>query len=86
MRYHRGQVRSNDLHAATREAQRAAQLARQRYRAGLIGYYEVLAAERDLIDTRDQWIQSRTTVVVGMVNLYRSLAGAPRLAVETPSG
>ena len=82
VRYHRGQVRSNDLHAATREAQQAAQLAQQRYRAGLIGYYEVLAAERDLIDIRDQWIESRTTVVVGMVNLYRALAGAPRLAGE----
>lgn len=84
VRYHREQTRSEDLRLASESAGQAVDLARQRYRQGLIDYYQVLAAQRDSIDTRDQWIQSRTAVVVGMVDLYRSLAGAPNRGPAAP--
>lgn len=81
--YHRAQTRTDYLSRATAAANEAARLARQRYREGLIGYFEVLDAEQELIDTRDSLIRSRTSVTLGMVNLYRALAGAPQAAEET---
>ncbi|MGP4845970.1 efflux transporter outer membrane subunit [Marinobacter sp. 1Y8] len=83
VQYHRAQTRTHYLSRATEAANEAARLARQRYREGLIGYFEVLDAEQELIDTRDSLIQSRTSVTLGMVNLYRALAGAPQSAEET---
>ncbi|ASK36290.1 RND transporter [Alcanivorax sp. N3-2A] len=82
VRYHRDQTRTGYLASAAAGADRAAQLARERYREGIIGYFEVLAAEQERIDTRDALIQSRTRVTLGMVNLYRALAGAPDQQVE----
>ena len=61
-------------HASLRPA---AELARPRYRQGFIGFFEVLAAEQELIDTRDALIESRTAETLAMVNIYRALAGAP---------
>ena len=37
----------------------------------------MLAAEQELIDTRDALIESRTAETLAMVNIYRALAGAP---------
>ena len=76
--YQRSQVRSERLASATAAAQRAAELARTRYEQGYIGYFEVLAAEQELIDTRDDLIESRTLETLAMVNIYRTLAGAPQ--------
>ncbi|HBL88232.1 MAG TPA: RND transporter [Alcanivorax sp.] len=73
VRYARSRERSERLGAATE----AAELARTRYRQGFIGFFEVLAAEQELIDTRDALIESRTAETLAMVNIYRALAGAP---------
>lgn len=75
VRYHRDQTRTGYLARAADGADRAARLARERYQEGIIGYFEVLAAEQERIETRDALIQSRTRVTLGMVNLYRALAG-----------
>ena len=63
----------------------AAELARTRYRQGFIGFFEVLAAEQELIDTRDALIESRTAETLAMVNIYRALAGAPGAATPIAS-
>ncbi|HCE41845.1 MAG: RND transporter [Alcanivorax sp.] len=76
-RYQRAQVRTERLADATDSAARAARLARDRYEQGYIGYFEVLAAEQELIDTRDNLIESRTSETLAMVNIYRTLAGPP---------
>lgn len=77
VRYARSRERSERLGAATDAASEAAELARTRYRQGFIGFFEVLAAEQELIDTRDALIESRTAETLAMVNIYRALAGAP---------
>ena len=82
-RYQRAQVRTERLADATDAATQAAALARDRYRQGYNGYFEVLAAEQELIDTRDNLIESRTAETLAMVNIYRTLAGAPMAAVNS---
>lgn len=82
-RYQRAQVRTERLSDATDAAERAASLARTRYERGYIGYFEVLAAEQELIDTRDSLIESRTSETLAMVNIYRTLAGAPMVTVNS---
>ena len=45
----------------------------------------MLAAEQELIDTRDALIESRTAETLAMVNIYRALAGAPGYAAPIAS-
>ena len=85
VRYARSRERSERLGAATDAAGEAAELARTRYRQGFIGFFEVLAAEQELIDTRDALIESRTAETLAMVNIYRALAGAPGAATPIAS-
>lgn len=85
VRYHRAQLRSERLAAAAEAASDAAALARTRYDQGYIGYFEVLDAEREQLNTQNALEQSRTVTVLAMVNLYRSLAGAPQEAATTAS-
>ncbi|WP_027328759.1 efflux transporter outer membrane subunit [Marinimicrobium agarilyticum] len=77
VRYDRGQERTQSLNASTVAADRAAELARSRYELGYHSYFEVLDAERALIETREALVRSRTDEVLTMVGLYRALAGAP---------
>jgi len=77
VRYERAQQREKRLEFAVSSAQRALELAHTRYREGLVGYFEVLAAEQDYISIRDAAVHSRTAVVLSMVEVYRSLAGKP---------
>jgi multidrug efflux system outer membrane protein len=60
-------------------AGRAVELARERYEAGVLGFFEVLAAEQELTSVRDDVVRSRTEVVLAMVDVYRSLAGQPHV-------
>ena len=85
VRYARSRERSERLGAATDAAGDAAELARTRYRQGFIGFFEVLAAEQELIDTRDALIESRPAETLAMVNIYRALAGAPGAATPIAS-
>ena len=77
VRHQQARERTELLRHATDAAQQAAELARLRYREGFIGFFEVLDSERELMDTRDAFIRSRTEVTLAMVDLYRALAGAP---------
>lgn len=77
LRYHRAQERVALLQSATDAATQAVEQARDRYDQGLIGYFELLAAEQELTGIRDTLVRGQTDKVLAMVNVYRSLAGAP---------
>ena len=77
MRYQRAQQREERLVLAMDHAERAVELARERYREGLVGFFEVLDAEQSFTAVRDEVVRSRTAVVLSMVDVYRSLAGQP---------
>ena len=58
------------------EAQRhIAQLARTRYREGVVGYLEVLDAERNLFDAEQALITASRAVLDNRVSLYVALGG-----------
>ncbi|MVF12075.1 efflux transporter outer membrane subunit [Ketobacter sp. MCCC 1A13808] len=78
VRYQQEQQRSQRLNRASDAAEQAAKLARSRYEQGYIGFFEVLAAEQELIQTQAQLVQSRTQLTLAMVNLYRAMAGPPQ--------
>ena len=77
VRYQRAQQREERLVLAMDHAERAVELARERYREGLVGFFEVLDAEQSFTAVRDEVVRSRTAVVLSMVDVYRSLAGQP---------
>lgn len=86
VRYQQAQVREVRLQRAMSDAGQAVELARTRYEQGLIGYYELLAAEQDFTTTRDQAVRSRTEVILAMVDVYRALVGAPDPGADTHVG
>ncbi len=77
VRYQQAQEREGRLERAMADAETAVELARTRYEQGLIGYFELLAAEQEFTTTRDQAVRSRTEVILAMVDVYRALVGAP---------
>jgi len=77
LRYQQSQERARLLQSATDSATVAVTQARDRYEQGFIGYFELLAAEQELTAMRDTLVRSETETVLAMVNVYRTLAGAP---------
>lgn len=75
--YDRVQQRTQRLQQAEAQALRAVELARTRFENGLISYFEVLTAEQELVIARDLAVRSRTSELVAMVDVYRTLSGAP---------
>ena len=61
-----------------REAQAsvtAAQIARARYEGGMVGFLEVLDAERTQLTAEDQLAQSRTQTATSLIAVYKALGG-----------
>lgn len=77
VQYNRIQQRVQFLAQAEAQAHEAVALARTRHDGGLIAYFEVLAAEQELVAAREAAVQSRTAEVLAMVDVYRALAGPP---------
>lgn len=77
LRYHHAQQRVALLQSAADAASQAVEQARDRYEQGLIGYFELLAAEQEFTALRDELVRSQTETALAMVGVYRSLAGAP---------
>jgi NodT family efflux transporter outer membrane factor (OMF) lipoprotein len=75
VRYARTRSEDEMLERAARDSDQAAQLARLRYKAGEIGLYELLDAERVVLDAQDAFADSRTRSAVAAVALYKTLAG-----------
>jgi multidrug efflux system outer membrane protein len=73
--YAEEQGRSDVLRAAEEAAQKAAELAQQKYEAGLTDFNNVLEAQRSLLTFQDQLVQSKGTVTSNLIRLYKALGG-----------
>ena len=73
--YGRARVEDAHLAQAAADSENAARLARVRYDAGAVGLFEMLDAERTMLQSQDQLAAARTRTVASAVRLYVSLAG-----------
>jgi outer membrane protein, multidrug efflux system len=62
--------------AAADASRIAARIARKRYEGGLIGFLEVLDAERTQLAAEDRLAQSQTDAVTSLIAVYKALGGA----------
>ncbi len=69
------QQRRDALVLATEAASRADQVARDRYRAGLVDFSNVLDAQRSLLSFQDELARSQGEVAAGLIRLYKALGG-----------
>jgi outer membrane protein, multidrug efflux system len=63
------------LFKAKQSAQRAADIARARFAAGVSDFLAVLDAERELLAAQDRLAQAQTGAATSLVAVYRALAG-----------
>ena len=85
VRYAKAREEDGFLQRAATDSGRAAALARIRFEAGAGTLLEVLDAERTKLQAQDALAQSRTRSLVGVVALYRAMAGGwpkPRAATR----
>jgi len=73
--YHAGEARLDQLGIALIAAQRAADLATQRYQRGLTDFLNVVDAERQLDDLQEQYTAAQVAAGEQFVLLYRNLGG-----------
>jgi NodT family efflux transporter outer membrane factor (OMF) lipoprotein len=73
--YDAERARLENLHAAVRDAQRALDLATQRYNRGIIDYLNVLDAQRSLYALADQEAISEDAAVADFIDVCQSLGG-----------
>jgi multidrug efflux system outer membrane protein len=74
--YHAQQARLIKLNDQARESKRAADIARLRYREGVVDFLELLDAERTQLQAEDAVAQSEEDVYVAVIALYKALGGA----------
>jgi multidrug efflux system outer membrane protein len=85
VRYTREIVRRDRLQVAARASQRAARLARVRYRGGVDSFINVLDAERRLLEAQTQLALSETQATRALVALYKALGGGWQYAFGASS-
>jgi outer membrane protein, multidrug efflux system len=73
--YRTDQTRRTSLERSAAAQQDAFDLARESYRKGLTNFINVLDAERQLSQVRQQYAQSTTQVSTDLVALYKALGG-----------
>jgi multidrug efflux system outer membrane protein len=73
--YDRAHARLAILESAVRSSSRAADLAQQRFEAGLTDFLQVLDAERTLLDAENQLALGHTTAATALVSVYKSVGG-----------
>lgn len=73
--YDRAHARLAILESAVRSSARAADLAQQRFEAGLTDFLQVLDAERTLLDAENQLALGRTAAVTALVAAYKAVGG-----------
>jgi NodT family efflux transporter outer membrane factor (OMF) lipoprotein len=73
--YDRAHARLAILESAVRSSARAADLAQQRFEAGLTDFLQVLDAERTLLDAENQLEQGRTAAATALVAVYKAVGG-----------
>ncbi len=69
------QERKKSLSDATQAAQKAAELAQQKYQAGLTDFTSVLDAQRSLLSLQEQLTISNGNVSANLVRVYKALGG-----------
>src|SRR5690554_4854224 len=77
VRHHQAQNRVVVLAAAVDAAEQAVTQAQTRYQQGYIDYFELLTSELELTAIRDAHVRSQTAEALAMINVYRTVAGAP---------
>jgi outer membrane protein, multidrug efflux system len=75
--YHAQQDRLVKLNAQAQESKRAADIARLRYREGVIDFLSLLDAERTQLQAEDAVAESERDVYVAVIALYKALGGVP---------
>ncbi len=73
--YDRAHARLAILESAVRSSARAADLAQQRFEAGLTDFLQVLDAERTLLDAESQLTQGYTSAATALVSVYKAVGG-----------
>ena len=73
--YAKEQRRRQSLTEATEAARRAVELVEKQYLSGLIGFGNVLIAQRSLLSLEDQLAVSEGGVMSNLIALYKSLGG-----------
>ena len=73
--YDRAHARLSILESAVRSSARAADLAQQRFEAGLTDFLQVLDAERTLLDAESQLTQGYTSAATALVAVYKAVGG-----------
>ena len=75
--YHAEQSRLIKLNDQARESKRAAEIARLRYREGVIDFLSLLDAKRTQLQAEDAVAQSERDVYVAVIAMYKALGGVP---------
>lgn len=75
--YHSQQKRLVKLNTQAQESKRAADIARLRYREGVIDFLSLLDAERTQLQAEDAVAESEREVYVAVIALYKALGGVP---------
>ncbi|MGC9519925.1 MAG: efflux transporter outer membrane subunit [Desulfuromonadaceae bacterium] len=73
--YAKEQIRQEHLARAVEAARRTEWLARDRYNAGLVDFYNVLDAQRSLLELEDEWISSKGEVAANLTRIYKAIGG-----------
>jgi outer membrane protein, multidrug efflux system len=73
--YDRAHARLGVLEQAVRSSARAAELAQQRFEAGLTDLLQVLDAQRTLLDAENQLAEGHTSAATALVAVYKAVGG-----------
>ena len=79
----RNRERVEALANAAESARNAAQMAQQRYSAGLIDFQSVLDTQRSVLSAEDSLASSRADSVLALIRLYKALGGGWSPQTET---
>lgn len=82
--YRAQQGRLVKLNDQARESKRAADIARLRYREGVIDFLTLLDAERTQLQAEDSVAQAESDVYVGVITIYKALGGVPEVQPQPP--
>ena len=72
------QDRVKSLDKSTRAAARSVEIAMRQYEKGLIAYQPLLDSERDLVQQQDALAESRGSVGINLIAVYKALGGGWR--------
>jgi len=73
--YSYDQIKRDSLLKASKSAEQAAEISREKYSSGLIDFQTVLSAERTQLSLQDSVAQSEAQVISDIISLYKALGG-----------